>query len=234
MIEEDQNMMQSDLGLIISDQREIKTDQGHIKEDLKILEIGIKRVEGVLNGLMNDVKQTPIPSNCAEALSTSKPSGIYEIQIPWYSEQPFKVPCDADTENGNWTIILRRMDGSVNFNRKWADYKEGFGNLSGEFFLGLDKIHALTNDQPNELYVQLEDFEGETKYETYEEFIIGDELDWYKMHKLGNGNGTAFDSLKVHQGMYFTSQDKDHDLNDAENCAKLCNGGWWYNDCQER
>ena len=39
------------------------------------------------------------------------------------------------------------MDGSVNFNRTQEDYKHGFGNLVGEFWLGLDKINRLTRNK---------------------------------------------------------------------------------------
>ena len=39
---------------------------------------------------------------------------------------------------------MNRYDGSENFDLPWNDYKDGFGNLNGEFWLGLDKMHALT------------------------------------------------------------------------------------------
>ena len=44
-------------------------------------------------------------------------------------------------------MIQERMDGSVNFNRTQEDYKHGFGNLVGEFWLGLDKINRLTRNK---------------------------------------------------------------------------------------
>ena len=36
------------------------------------------------------------------------------------------------------------MDGSVDFYRGWNDYEEGFGNLQFEFWLGLSKLHRIT------------------------------------------------------------------------------------------
>ncbi|XP_034471823.1 ryncolin-1-like [Drosophila innubila] len=162
-----------------------------------------------------------------------KSSGINEMLIPKFSSQPFKVACDAETRGGGWTIILRRMDGSVDFYRNWTEYKEGFGDLNGEFFLGLDKIHALTTDRRQELLVVLEDNEGNAAIEMYDNFAIGDEDHQYVLHTLGNATGTAGDSLRRQYRMAFSTYDRDNDQWELGNCAAVENGAWWYSWCHE-
>ncbi|KAH8402910.1 hypothetical protein KR222_000032, partial [Zaprionus bogoriensis] len=160
-------------------------------------------------------------------------SGLYEIVVPSYGPDPITVACDAETRDGGWTIILRRQDGSEDFYRDWSDYKEGFGTIDGEHFLGLDIIHAMTNDQEQELLVLLEDFDGNIKYQTYDRFAIGDELESYVLRTLGNTNGTAQDDLSYHLNMKFSTKDRDNDLWE-HNCAQHDNGAWWYHSCLKR
>ena len=37
----------------------------------------------------------------------------------------------------HFKIIQRRTDGSENFYRTWNEYRDGFGDLSNEFWLGM-------------------------------------------------------------------------------------------------
>ena len=53
--------------------------------------------------------------------------------------------CDGATAGGGWLVVQRRQDGSVDFNRGWVDYEDGFGSLTGEFWYGLRPLHCLTN-----------------------------------------------------------------------------------------
>ena len=59
----------------------------------------------------------------------------------------------------------------VNFTRSWIDYKEGFGDFLGDFWLGNDIIHQLTNEySPMTLRIELEDFEDNWVYAEYAMF----------------------------------------------------------------
>ena len=92
----------------------------------------------------------------------------------------FDVFCDQTTAGGGWTVFQKRIDGSVDFNRHWSDYKHGFGNLSGEFWLGLERIHRLTSDNNSMLRVDMEDFEGGSAYAEYSFFGVRSEHDNYR------------------------------------------------------
>ena len=92
----------------------------------------------------------------------------------------FDVYCDQTTAGGGWAVFQKRLDGSVDFDRVWKDYKQGFGNLSGEFWLGLDKVHRLT-EQQSKLRVELEDFNGQTAYAEYDLFGVADEGNKYRL-----------------------------------------------------
>ena len=135
----------------------------------------------------------------------------------------FKVYCDMRTDGGGWTVFQRRKDGSVDFYRGWNDYKAGFGQVSGEFWLGNDKIHRLTASRPSSLRVELEDWNGVRVYAKYGKFNIGNEQAQYRL-EVGSHSGTASDSLIVeHNNNAFSTKDRDNDK-DSSNCAVRCTG----------
>ena len=165
--------------------------------------------------------------DCKDILTQGETTNeVYTIQP---DDQPaFRVYCDLVTDGGGWTVFQRRMDGSVDFYRNWTDYRQGFGNLSGEFWLGLDKIHRLTSNA-TELRVDMQDFEGNSAYAQYTRFSVGDSASKYILSVSGY-SGTAGDSLANQNGRRFTTKDQDNDAW-IRNCAQRHKGAWWYRWC---
>ncbi|XP_054088318.1 ryncolin-1-like isoform X3 [Zeugodacus cucurbitae] len=96
-----------------------------------------------------------------------------------------KVFCEEDVDFGGWIVIQRRQNGIVDFNRDWHDYKEGFGDLTGNYWIGLEKLHALTSSCEQELYIQLKRLNGTEYYAKYSAFVIANETEGYALKKLG-------------------------------------------------
>uniref|UniRef100_A0A182N217 Fibrinogen C-terminal domain-containing protein n=1 Tax=Anopheles dirus TaxID=7168 RepID=A0A182N217_9DIPT len=157
-------------------------------------------------------------------------SGVQQIQPEKPFKQPIVVLCDQEYESGGWVVIQNRFDGSANFYRSWQEYKDGFGNLDGEFWLGLDRIYQLTVSGPHELVVLLEDYAGNKTYARFDQFEIGDENQKYALTKIGGYTGTAGDSLGGAKGMKFSTLDSDNDTW-ASQCAVTYTGAWWYSAC---
>ncbi|XP_046846856.1 ryncolin-1-like [Xenia sp. Carnegie-2017] len=185
----------------------------------------IKSFEDAYESLCLDENEA---KTCADHYKTGhNQSGIYTINPD--GQGSFSVFCDMTTPGGGWTVFQRRIDGSVNFYRGWQDYKNGFGNLSSEFWLGLDKIHRLTNVTNNKLRINLEDTSGNKRYAEYDHFSVKNEKQKYEL-KIGKYSGTAKDSLGLHNGMKFTTKDSDNDKSSG-NCAASYKGAWWYENC---
>ncbi|KAL9974471.1 hypothetical protein ACROYT_G011505 [Oculina patagonica] len=166
--------------------------------------------------------------NCADIYKSGETrDGVYAIKPDNLSA--FDVFCDQTTVGGGWTVFQKRLDGSVYFYLNWSDYKHGFGNPSGEFWLGNDKIHRLTSTDNMRLRVDLEDVKGNTRFAEYNKSVVMSENDKYKLI-LGSYSGNAGDSLDHHRGQPFSTRDQDND-NWSGNCASKWHGAWWYNKC---
>ena len=167
-------------------------------------------------------------TSCQEAKQLGKLlSGVYTLDLGDGFDS-FEVYCDMSTDGGGWTVFQRRQDGSVDFYRGWSDYKNGFGDLNGEFLLGLDKIHRLTK-QAQTLRVDLMDFSNRRVYANYRRFQVRDESSKFSL-TFTSYSGNASDALTRHNGMAFTTKDNDNDKS-RENCATYYKGAWWYERC---
>ncbi|XP_074629262.1 microfibril-associated glycoprotein 4-like [Acropora palmata] len=194
-----------------------ETNPEDFVSDKKRFYMGIRRLKGFMTY-----------KSCFEVYkSGQKISGVYTINPDGLED--FRVYCDHKTAGGGWTVFQKRFDGSVDFYRTWDAFKRGFGNLKGEFWLGLDKIHRLTVSSNNTLRVDLEDNLGNTAFAEYSLFTVASEQENYQLN-LGRYSGTAGESLSYHHGRAFSTLDRDND-GYSGNCAVLHHGAWWYNNC---
>ncbi|XP_063427014.1 fibrinogen-like protein A [Mytilus trossulus] len=99
------------------------------------------------------------------------------------------IQCNPD-EIGGWTVIQKRYEGSVEFNRNWKDYENGFGDKRGEFWLGNKNIAKLTSEKNHELRIDVEDWDGNKRYAVYKSFSVGDASTKYQL-TIGNYSGNA-------------------------------------------
>ncbi|XP_050741004.1 fibrinogen C domain-containing protein 1-like isoform X2 [Drosophila biarmipes] len=166
------------------------------------------------------------PESCAESAESK-----LLIRLPGYIEAPFLVSCDQSSYGGGWTVLMRRTDGSEDFYRGWQDYKKGFGQLDNEFFLGLEKLHALTSFEAQELMVVLEDYDANVRHQHYDGFMIGPESNNFTLQTMGSNDGDAGDSFVHHRGMQFSTKDRKNDIDPSKSCAQFFRGAWWYYQC---
>ncbi|XP_007070838.2 angiopoietin-related protein 5 isoform X1 [Chelonia mydas] len=175
------------------------------------------------------------------------PSGLYIIH-PEGSNYPYEVLCDMDFKGGGWTVIQKRTDGVIDFQRNWSEYLDGFGDLSGDFWLGLRKVFLILNQKTTSfmLYVGLESEHDTYAYASYDNFWLEDEACSFKIH-LGRYSGTAGDAFRGYRkednqnAMPFSTFDVDNDgcnpvcylqEQPVKSCSNFSdNTGWWFNQC---
>ena len=156
-------------------------------------------------------------------------SGIYLIKKDGFNL--IASYCDMETMGGGWTVIQRRVDDKVDFNRNWHAYKVGFGILTDGFWLGNDNINFLTKKE-SELLINMRTVgETEMTYVKYYNFRIGDEsTDYMLTVSSPSGNASSINNFSTLNNIKFTTKDNDND-NSSINCAVKWSGGWWYDYC---
>ncbi|XP_077667701.1 angiopoietin-2 isoform X4 [Eretmochelys imbricata] len=168
--------------------------------------------------------------DCAEAFKSGlTTSGIYTLTVPNSAEEK-KTYCDMESSGGGWTVIQQRKDGSVDFHRTWKEYKMGFGDPAGEYWLGNELVSQLTNQKRYVLKIHLKDWEGNEAYSLYEHFYLASEELKYRIHLKGL-TGTAGKISSISQpGNDFSTKDADNDKCICK-CSQMLTGGWWFDAC---
>ncbi|KAF4091169.1 hypothetical protein AMELA_G00034060 [Ameiurus melas] len=189
----------------------------------------------ILNSRESSNNNRDKPSQDCSDFIMRYPSGIYNVTPTGSGNRTFPVFCDMKSSGGGWTLIQHRFDGSISFSRTWNEYKRGFGNLTGEFWLGNDKIHWLTTTKAMILRIELEDLDGIKEYAQYDHFRVANESQYYRLTIEGY-SGTAGDAMQYskkfnHNQKNFTTPDRDNDKYTSGNCGDYYSSGWWFDAC---
>ncbi|XP_029351577.1 angiopoietin-4-like [Echeneis naucrates] len=198
-------------------------------------------------GETQKTQQIPSPhQDCTQikAESPQSSSGAYTM-FPAGVKSPFRVYCEMRADGG-WTVLQMRTGPELSFSRSWADYKNGFGDVTKDHWLGLQNMFSLTKDKTKKwvLRVDLWDYEGGTAFAEYQDFKLGSEEENFKLH-VGKYSGTAGDAIRgAHPGIDqngcgFSTLDRDNDncspciFGDisVRECVTSFGGGWWYSSC---
>ena len=191
----------------------------------------------------NQINENKLITSCCElssfnftyARGTDTP-GVYLLNnFCGYNRIKAAAYCDTSNGGGGWLVVQRRQDGTVDFNRGWGEYEDGFGKLTGEFWYGLRALHCLTGQGGWEMRMDIKLANGTNIFLQYEQFNVASAKDKYKL-TVGGFQGTTTDPMAHHNGMYFTTKDNDNDNSSGGNCALVSGhttpiGGWWYNQC---
>uniref|UniRef100_A0A7N8XUX1 Tenascin N n=1 Tax=Mastacembelus armatus TaxID=205130 RepID=A0A7N8XUX1_9TELE len=172
----------------------------------------------------------PFPMDCIQIMKNgNKNSGIYTIYISNNRSNPIEVFCDMNTDGGGWLVLQRRTTGKLDFMKRWKQYIAGFGNMTDEFWIGLDKIYQLTNT-PTQYEIRFDlGLGSERAYAVYDNFNIAPVKQKFKLN-IGKYSGTAGDAMTYHQDRPWTTIDSDNDIA-LGNCALTHRGAWWYKNC---
>ncbi|KAJ8950648.1 hypothetical protein NQ318_010848 [Aromia moschata] len=166
----------------------------HLVQELKSFESEYKSIVNKL------------PRDCG---SVEGPEGIYLISPG--DGQPILAHCQD-----GWTTIQKRYDGSIDFNRDWNEYSNGFGSATGEHWLGKQ--------------INIKDIFGKYWQANYADFRVGDYDSGFRL-RVERFSGNASDALDYQNGMEFSTVDNDRDISKSH-CANNYEGGWWYSHCQ--
>ena len=127
-------------------------------------------------------------------------------------------------------LVQQNINGSNFFNRSWAEFKVGFNDSRGYYWLSNERLHQLTNSGRYKLRFDLQARDnGSWYYAEYSTFFVSSEASGYTLHVAGF-SGNAGDALWYHDGMMFSTYDRDNDQW-SYNCAESTGGGFWYNNC---
>lgn len=180
----------------------------------------VKDLTGQLDAALDEIdylnRTRQVVRSCDELLYDV---GSYKKTLVTENGTGIDVICDVEAVGKVWTVFQKRFDNSVAFNRDFASYEDGFGDMDGEFWLGLRNIHELMAGKTHTLRLKMKSG-GSSYSKLYSTFGVGAGPDY----KLSTGRNGEANGLWVNDGSAFST--KDH--GPKKNCPSTRGGGWWF------
>ncbi|XP_078579264.1 uncharacterized protein LOC144863708 [Branchiostoma floridae x Branchiostoma japonicum] len=164
-----------------------------------------------------------------EGISSSTPVGTGWRKIPGKLKQVETSPSGEEAWGVNSGDSIFHY-GSLDFNKKFADYEKGFGTPSSpnDYWIGLQNLQKITAQDEWQLYVSLTDHDDKEAFAKYKKFKVSGAN--YKLTIEGfDILSTAGDGLTDSNGVGFSANDKDNDGSKTSECGKQYQSGWWFN-----
>ncbi|NJL24432.1 MAG: hypothetical protein HC902_04200 [Calothrix sp. SM1_5_4] len=199
--------------------------------------------KGLPDAATSDALSTAPPSDgttpefpglsCKQILASdpNSPSGVYFIDPDGagIGLSAFQAYCDMSTDGGGWMLVARNNQTTTftNFDKVWAVYKDGFGDLSGPTsfgWLGNDRLHAMTLNG-TELKVA-----NNVRTHLYANFKIDSEANLYRLSVASTATSNDNGVFAGMTGTPFSTSDRDNDTY-TSNCAVTYKTGWWHSAC---
>ncbi|XP_047499769.1 angiopoietin-related protein 7-like isoform X2 [Penaeus chinensis] len=213
---------------------------GGDNSEVQELERKIRALEEENGKLKETLKNEMRPSNCeAHFCKGALKDAVYEV-FPSRNEGPATVWCDMSSSKGGWTMFLKRQQQTIqeNFARPWEEYRNGFGDVDAEHWLGLEHLHKMTSAAPMVLRLEVKAFDGASRWAEWDTFSVAGSDTQYKLTVAGySANSTLGDPLTFSRnisGMAFSTLDRDNDKLSLD-CVEYYSsgGGWWYASCSD-
>ena len=118
----------------------------------------------------------------------------------------------------------------VLFNRSWVQYKNEFGSPSTYYWIGLERLHQVSQRNCTILFnIQLR-IDGTWRYAKYSRFSVTNSSRNYTL-AIDGYSGTIGDAMKLNNGRQFSTYDVDNgppwsDCNCS--CVAKWGGGFWF------
>ena len=169
--------------------------------------------------------------NCGQLHGLGKTeTGVYKVRPDPAIENDIYIYCDHDTDDGGWLVLQRRSgNGALNMTQSWDMYRDGFGNVSTEFWIGNKYLSQLTNHTAYEIMFVFTRANGSVLKKTKcDAFNVSSEEENYRL-QLGSCEGPDGEILKYSNWTEFSTLDNDNGFGSL-NCTNDITG-WWYGSC---